>query len=196
MLECDEQLDFSQTALLSVRPGENAPPARATEILEGLMKEAREGLDAEGIPPSSQSFAPFADIRYLGQSFEIAIPFGHGFVEAFEKAHETLYGFSLDDTPIELVTLRVRAVGSTPSPALTASSITSAEAVPHRMTPMLFEEGPVEGAIFHREQLTPGMYFKGPALIVEYSSTTTVAPGWRGEVDAWGSLILRKGEER
>jgi N-methylhydantoinase A len=35
-----------------------------------------------------------------------------------------------------------------------------------------------------RDELLPGTRFTGPALVVEYSSTTLVPPGWRADVDA------------
>jgi N-methylhydantoinase A len=41
-----------------------------------------------------------------------------------------------------------------------------------------------------RKDLRSGHTLEGPALILEYSSTTWLPPGWLLEVDDWGSLHI------
>ena len=61
------------------------------------------------------------DLRYRGQSFEIAIPesFRLGVIEDFHARHEALYGWRLDSREVELVNLRARAVVRRPMKSFT-----------------------------------------------------------------------------
>ena len=44
--------------------------------------------------------------------------------------------------------------------------------------------------VYKREALLPGNRVPGPAVIVEYSSTTVVPPFANGSVDVYGNLVL------
>jgi N-methylhydantoinase A len=46
--------------------------------------------------------------------------------------------------------------------------------------------------IFAREALLAGNRFAGPAVVVEMSATTFLAPGWEGTVDRRGNLALTR----
>jgi N-methylhydantoinase A len=65
-----------------------------------------------------------ADLRYAGQSFELAVPLQDGLGEAFHRAHEELYGFAERDRPIELVAVRAAEVVPGPRLELPAAEIT------------------------------------------------------------------------
>jgi N-methylhydantoinase A/oxoprolinase/acetone carboxylase beta subunit len=47
-------------------------------------------------------------------------------------------------------------------------------------------------ARFERVALVPGTTLRGPALLVEYSSTVFVAPEWRCTVDADANLRMTR----
>jgi len=51
-----------------------------------------------------------ADLRYAGQSFELAVPLGPGLAEAFHRAHEERYGYADRKRPVELVVVRTAEV--------------------------------------------------------------------------------------
>jgi N-methylhydantoinase A len=58
-----------------------------------------------------------AELRYSGQSFELAVPLQPGLAEAFHRAHEARYGYADRDREIELVAVRTADVR--PGPSLT-----------------------------------------------------------------------------
>jgi N-methylhydantoinase A len=144
-------------------------------------------------------------MRYRGQSFELAVPLpppgGDGeddLVEAFHAAHEARYGFRLA-RPVELATLRLRAIGLTTVDArLETQARAQAQAqvqerptasAPRRFT--CIHRGRAFGAeVRLRESLRVGEVIAGPALVVEYSATTFIAPGDRAEVLEGGALLL------
>ena len=49
-----------------------------------------------------------ADLRYVGQSFELTVPLGADVAEAFHRAHEDRYGYADRERPLELVAVRTR----------------------------------------------------------------------------------------
>jgi N-methylhydantoinase A len=57
-----------------------------------------------------------ADLRYAGQSFELAIPLGGNLEERFHRAHEERYGYADRGRPVELVA--VRTAETRPGPEL------------------------------------------------------------------------------
>ena len=66
-----------------------------------------------------------ADLRYRNQGFELTVPVPDGplspdavaqAVRGFHEMHKRLYTYSMEDVPVQLVNLRVTAVGHLPSP--------------------------------------------------------------------------------
>jgi N-methylhydantoinase A len=57
-----------------------------------------------------------ADLRYRGQSFELAVPLGSELEERFHRAHEELYGYADRGREVELVAVRTADV--VPGPKL------------------------------------------------------------------------------
>ena len=55
-----------------------------------------------------------ADVRYLGQSFELTVALGGDVAEAFHRAHEERYGYADRTRPLELVAVRTAQVRSGP----------------------------------------------------------------------------------
>ncbi len=51
------------------------------------------------------------DVRYVGQAYELNIPYTINFLTDFQKSHAMTYGYSYTDKPVEIVNLRVRAIG-------------------------------------------------------------------------------------
>jgi N-methylhydantoinase A len=129
----------------------------------------------------------FADIRYRGQSYELTVPWSQNAAQAFHKEHQRVYGYSSPERPVEVVTLRLRAVSPVERPSLRAGRTARAELGRRRVWCAgrwrMVAAGPREalGSKLHR----------GPLLVTDYGSTTLVPPGWSTRVDAWGNLIVR-----
>ncbi|MBS1829894.1 MAG: hydantoinase/oxoprolinase family protein [Acidobacteria bacterium] len=118
----------------------------------------------------------FADVRYLGQSYELTIPYrGPKTTAAFHKEHAKTYGYSDASRPIEIVTIRVRATTPVRKPKL-------ADTAPARMskpeTRRVYVDGRWRNIPAYQRSQVPGKATAGPALILDYGSTTLVPPGW------------------
>lgn len=182
LLVADVLRDYSQTVLQTVSEGA-INGVRA--LLEQMLAQARADLRAEGIASPAMSFVPSLDMRYAGQSFELHVPYGKDVVEAFHAAHEARYGHALRDRPVEVVNVRLQAVGRVEKPVLEAEAVEARPAVP-------LQTGN-DTALYDRETLLPGMAFAGPALVFQLDSTVYVASGWSARVDGYRNLVLECG---
>ncbi len=118
----------------------------------------------------------FADVRYAGQSYELTIPWGAD----FHKAHRRVYGYSDAKRATQIVTLRVRASARVEKPTL-------------RGVGKRRKFGEKRQVWIDGRWREVGPSARGPALIVDYGSTTLVPAGWSIKEDRAGSLVLRRG---
>ncbi|MBV8915766.1 MAG: hydantoinase/oxoprolinase family protein [Acetobacteraceae bacterium] len=180
LLAADLRADFSRT--LSGDPEDG---------FRGLEAEAARWFETERVAPEARRTFRVALMRYAGQGSEIAVPWPGdvaGGEAGFASAHQALYGFTLP-SPIELVTLRVEAAGLLPPPAPTP--VPEGTAAPFGTAEVHFPAGTRMAALYRREELPAGAVIGGPAIVTQLDSTTLLPPGWRLEVHASGSLLLR-----
>ena len=155
------------------------------------IEEAFAGLERTARSENREAkLQRFADVRYSGQSYELTIPWaGMRTAHHFSKAHHQTYGYADRSRSIEIVTIRVRATTKVRQPRLTWTRVPNTGKVEQRR---VFLEGRwTRVPAFRREQL-PGRPVPGPALILDYGSTTLVPSGWRMHQDASGTLIVAK----
>jgi len=188
LLAADLKAEFQRTL-----PKAGAPDAAlANAIIADLRIEAAAWLDEEQVPAPDRALDDVALMRYEGQGGELAVPWtgdATAAVAAFDAAHQSLYGFTLN-TPIELVTLRVEATGKLPAPVITAPAATASTAAGTRI--IHFASGGREAIVRDRASLPPGSKLPGPAILTQLDATTVVAPGWTAEVHPSGAVLLRK----
>ena len=146
-----------------------------------------------------------ADMRYVGQNFELTIPFeavdfGAATIARlatdFHLSHERAYGFAQDGEPMELVSVRVRAVGRLEKPRLPELPRGEAPGAPSGERQVMFEGAEWStAAIYRRDALVRDQLVAGPAVIEQMDSTVPISPGDRARVDAWGNLIIERAAE-
>jgi N-methylhydantoinase A len=218
LLTVDVKNDEVQTA---VAGHADLDPAAVAATLAALEERAARALDAEGFARPAHRYLRSADLRYVGQAFEVRVPVPDGPVDhaltdatvaAFHDAHQRRYGYSFRDDPtqqVEWVNLRVTGVGpirrptlrpltpDTPRPPGASPSTPASIPVPAGTRPACFDpaRGFVDTAIYHREDLSPGDLVGGPAVVEEYGATVPLHPGFRARVDRFGNLLVtREGE--
>ena len=115
-----------------------------------------------------------------------------GTIAAFHRLHERLYTFAQEDTPVEIVTLRVDAEGAFPPPvpARAAARRRSEAAITGEIS-LPLSAGPVRAAVYDRARLGAGDRIEGPAMLTQLDATTLLLPGQTAEVHALGALIVR-----
>ena len=156
------------------------------------------------------AFRRIADLRYVGQGYELKIPVpsGHlteeglkGLWAAFHAAHAAEYGHAFEANPIEIVNLRVSGLGEMPKiGALRPPAGGSLEEALLRRGPSLFRAGGAlrsfDTPVYRRERLPVDIPFEGPAIILQKDSTTVVTPGATARVHASGSILITLGDAR
>jgi len=134
------------------------------------------------------SLARSADLRYAGQSYELTVPW-HAESPAgpFHSEHQRVYGYSNPERGIEIVTIRVRARLAVEKPQLKRAAKAAAGRPATRRVHVAgkWHEMPA----YPRSGLTRTPK-SGPALVIDYGSTTLVPPGWRFSLDAFGNLKI------
>jgi N-methylhydantoinase A len=133
-------------------------------------------------------FERSADLRYRGQSYELNVSWtsAHRAETAFHAEHARIYGYSLPQREVEVVTIRVRARVTLAKPRIVRPAMRKGAAQFRRVwIANSWRRVPV----WNREQLATALR-PGPALVLDYGSTTLVPPGWRFHVDGAGNLLI------
>ena len=158
-----------------------------------LEEAGRRELEREGTASEDIAFVRLLDLRYVGQSFELTVPFGNpdDAVARFHEEHDRAYGFKAAEERVELVAVRLRAVGRIAKPRLPELEGGALPAPKERREVYFAEAGAfVETPVYDRYQLPAGAGFEGPAVVDEYDSTLVVHPGFAAETDVHGNLFL------
>ena len=182
-------------------------PGDLEAVFAGLAAQALASLQRSGFSEALRLLERSADLRYLGQAFEVRVsapdgPIDDGFVAEvmtrFHDEHERLYGYCYRDDPsqiVEWVNVRVAGIGRISKPSLPRIARGSGDTGDARTgeRPVFFD-GWHDAAIFRRDLLRAGDTVTGPAVVEEYGSTTPIAPGYLARVDDIGNLVITEGE--
>ena len=193
--------DFVRTLLLVLDPD-------ASAAMNGACEEIAAAADAwftgEKVPGPRRSLEWSADLRYLGQNYEIQVPWSgrkrdrsaiEELARSFHAAHERQYGFSSEVETVQLVSVKAKAVGDLPAPPIPKLAPV-ADAAPCGERATVFERGRAHRSpVYRRVDLAPHQVVHGPAIVEQLDTTVIVFPGDRMMTDAWGNLVIALGGE-
>jgi N-methylhydantoinase A len=176
--------------------------AEREAVLEDMRNEGRSVLASAGVQPDKVTFRYSIDARYHGQGNEITIALGEGdswsvsdaeVTSRFAARYAAVYGMTIPDVPVEIVTWRVAAFAPAPAVSLCATAATGA-VVTKGVRNVLFRRGadPVPTPVYDRASLPVGASLDGPALLEERETTTVLRPGWSAVVTEDGSVLARR----
>ncbi|MEK6247844.1 MAG: hydantoinase/oxoprolinase family protein [Planctomycetales bacterium] len=175
-----------------------------------MEKKLASNYLSDKVPKSKVSFRRFADLRYVGQGYELktAVPAGkltkksiQSTWEAFHKAHKREYGHAFPDSTIEIVNIRVSGLGKIPKlKRFEKPPGTSVKKALRSTRQCIFRVGgklvEIQTGFYQRDLLPVGGKLKGPAVLLQADSTTVVPPGATAKVDASGSVIIFLGKAK
>jgi N-methylhydantoinase A len=190
MLMADVIKDYSVT----VMKNQNQVDLSVLEKdFSSIEKQGIEELKKQGIREDQIRTERYLDMRYEGQSYEIIVPFKRDFLTMFHKLHEKLYGYKKTYAQVQIVNLRVRVRGYTEKPTIKKYELWE-EKISDRAFVMekeaIFEGKKFTLPVLKRDELVPGNRIKGPAIVVEYSSTTVIPPFAQAQIDSYGNIII------
>jgi N-methylhydantoinase A len=196
MLVADTRKDYVRTIMLQASEAQE----RVGEVVHELEIEGRTALLGEGIDAEQITLERLLDLRYVGQSYELTVPFSEQVAEAVERfhtAHQQRFGYSDSMKAVQIVNVRLRGSGRAARPELARQKhpyTEDAHPVGTRQVGFASDEGIVyhQTPIYQRAQLLAGMRLAGPALVLQYDTTTVIPSCWSGWIDEVGNLVLEQ----
>lgn len=180
---------------------------RLTRDFASMEETLAAQFERDGIATSSVDYTRAGDLRYVGQGYELRVPIAAGTVgpdaltrlfDDFQDIHRSEYGHVFEDSPIEIVNIRLTGIGAMPKIQLGVldRSGNSKDAIIEtgRCT---FRNGDelssMATPLYARDRLSVGATVAGPAIIAQTDSTTIVPPGATATLDKGGNLIIATG---
>lgn len=199
MLQTNIRKDFSEPYFYL---DEDIDVADMSGVLRRMEVEGLGSLVSEGVPEESRRTNPSVDVRYQSQEFSLNVPltsadepesgdFVANLAARFSTMYHERYGHSNPGAPIEIVALRMQAVGDLGRLQAPLFPAAQSPEFKHEMRPVVFDHSEHETTVVRRDDLAAGHAFEGPAIIVEQTATTVVPPGFNVTVDEFGSLVIR-----
>ncbi len=191
ILLSDLSLDLVRSEIM---PADQGTWPRVVERYADMQATGRGWLDSERIAADRQRFERVIEARYQGQNHEVQVRLGEAaqfadFLAGFAEAHGREYGYDIPGRAIEMVNLRLKAIGLIDRPAQQFAGSTS-EPRPKASRLVYFDSGWIATPVFDRAGLGVGATLRGPAIVDEMSATTLVPPGASISVDGAGNLLM------
>ncbi|MFI5011641.1 MAG: hydantoinase/oxoprolinase family protein [Hyphomicrobiales bacterium] len=201
-LVADAKSDFiaSLHKTLPLGQGDRETIALMRRSIAGLRERALGWLEAERIGVSEKLIEVSADIRYIGQAFEVTTDLTDIALDApdaaaavrerFDTVYRAIYG-QADRKALEIINVRATVIGKTYKPPLEriGAAATEGPALPARKRPVFLEGEVLEVGVYERKALLWGQTFDGPAIVEQYDTTVFIPPGFACRVDQYGTII-------
>lgn len=140
------------------------------------------------------------EARYASQIWMIDLPLpvdrftseadAEALNSAFHDLHDRIFAVRDPGSAIEFLNWRARLTLTIPRHELTYDSAERREGAPRQTRACYFGEGDVETPVYKPEDLLPGTYVPGPAVIEEPTTTLVVFPGMAAHVSRTGNYLL------
>ncbi|MFC7364163.1 MULTISPECIES: hydantoinase/oxoprolinase family protein [Bhargavaea] len=177
--------------------------------LRALEEDLTRQLKEDQISEEKISMQRFAECRYIGQGYELRVPMPSEDLDAksiaktfdlFHEMHESEYGHSFKETPIEIVNIRVTGSGEMPKleKEMIDQDSTVEKAIVKTENVIFRHEGelkPIPTHHYQRELLPIDVKIEGPAIIFQKDTTTVIPPGNTFYLEEYGNLIVKVGEQ-
>ena len=177
-----------------------------------MEDEANRLLKSERIQENAIQHIYSVDLRYVKQYHEVNVEITRKDIEdgnierianQFHPEHNRLYGYSLEEqeTPIELINLRLLSVGKTVKPKFSEEEFVGTDPSnafkKNRKVYLPLEETFAEVPVYDGHKMMYGNRVEGPAVIEQVNTTTFVTPEYNVLCDKYGSytVYLKEREE-
>jgi N-methylhydantoinase A/oxoprolinase/acetone carboxylase beta subunit len=197
LLLTDSIKDFSKSIM---KTADEMTREELRKHFNELEKKAHYDMKEDGFNNEEIRIYPSLDLRYLGQSYEITVPYisrntgEFSFISDFHKAHRKLYSYHHEERPVEVVNIRIKAVGA--GKKIKLKKMPQDNPNPERAflkkQTYHYKGKSHKAGVFNRALLSPGNRLTGPALIADAESTTFLPPSYALKVDGFLNLIIQR----
>jgi N-methylhydantoinase A len=176
-----------------------AEPEVVGAVYADMEAAARDMLRAAKVPESQWALERGADLRYTRQAYELNVAAQPGpitgatlrdLANQFHEKHRNTYGHANPDEAIQLVKLRLTAIGKLEGLDLRQDSASLVEGYKGSRSVWFKVTGRTDCAIFDREGIGVGDRIAGPAVIEAVDTTIIVPPGWTVKSDEKGHILM------
>ncbi len=177
---------------------------RLSAAFANLHNEVSAELEREEFPPAAIAVSAFADMRYVGQAYEVRVPVTvldsalgetaiRQAIKMFHRAHDDRFGYEYEGRhAVEIVNIGATGFGRFPRLRLASADRTApdwASALRETRRGVFRGTGEVEISVYERDRAPLNVPLEGPAVIEQYDSTFVLDPGWRAVLDDAGQII-------
>lgn len=202
LLATDQKYEFVGTARFQLA---TADTWQLQASYDALHTDALAQFDADDIAGDRRQVRRLADARYEGQGYEIRFEVPDGPIttdwlteteQLFHQAHEAEYGHRFAEGGVELINIRVEAIGKVDdltAPTAPEATTDLADALIDTRPVIFGREGKpasYDTAFYDRSLLGAGQQFEGPCIVEQYDSTVVVPPGFTGRIDEAGNIVI------
>lgn len=189
---------IARSRLLRAEPA-SVPSLR--DALAELRAEADRRLTEDGVPVEKRRIEFSADMRYVGQAFELLVPWEpftvvdvpalERVVDAFHETHRSRFSYANLNDLVEIVALRAVAIGILPKPEAAEPEPVAGAACKGKRS--VFAGGAwCDALVWDREALAADDLIEGPAVVEEAFATHWIAPGWSAALGVGGVMIAQR----
>jgi N-methylhydantoinase A len=177
-----------------------ADPVAVEGAFAALEREGAAMLERAGVPPAQRRFERSVDARYARQSYELVVSVPQRtfdaaalgeIAEGFHARHRSTYGHDNRSEPVQIVSVRVAAIGEIPPLTICDKPPPSTRDAVKAKRPVWFREtGGLEATVYNRSRLAADWRAPGPVVIESLESTILVPPGWQAKMNEDGFVLL------
>ena len=199
LLEALPEYHFVQTFFSRIS---DADLSALNEAYGSLEARAVGALQAEGYHEADIVSRRSADLRYVGQAYELTVEAPPGdigrdevaaLVERFNEEHERTYGHKATDEPVEMVNLRLTASGKAAQTAPLRPYLASDGAAGTQRDAYFGpDHGLLPTPVVSRSDLD-GAGRQGPLIVEEYDATAVIPPDCTASLDRWNNIVIDVG---
>ncbi len=199
LVATDLRRDYGRTFYVRL---DQADSDEIAALFDDMESAGRAVLAAAGIEEARWQFKRSADLRYTRQAYELNVPVQPGAItdealgalaQDYHDRHSQTYGHSNPGEPVQVVTLRLSAIGRMDRLALADRESTGGsldDALRGRRDVWFEGAGRIDCALYDRARLPGDASLSGPAILEAADTTVVVPPGWRIDCDPRGFLVM------
>jgi N-methylhydantoinase A len=199
LIGTDLRRDYVQTLFTTA---DAADPAALEAAFTALERKGAAMLDRAGVAPGRRLFERSVDARYRRQSYELSVPVPPHPVDlatldqiaaTFHERHLQTYGHDNRDEPVQIVSVRLAAIGTIPPLAVRdRTAPRGTDATKSKRQLWFRETGAVKATVYDRRRMPSGLEVAGPVVIESFESTILVPPGWLATMNEDGFVLLTR----
>ena len=175
--------------------------AQELESVYGELERAAQAmLERCGIDNDDRILERSADLRYLRQAYELNVVTSdkviskqtlNALADGFHDKHEATYGHANRDEGVQVVTLRVSAIGKLSALKLDEPAFGDEPSEKAKRSVWFKDTGWVQCPVHARTHLRTGASIDGPAIVDSHDSTIVLPPTWQLVREPGGFIIMR-----